>query len=225
MRALLKRLLRPPLKAPVRPGPYVLAQNDFGTFCLPRKALHRPACQAVLRGSVYERETIRFLVENATGDIIHGGTFFGDFLPALSRSYEHVWAFEPNADSFRCAEVTASLNGLQNVTLTNAGMSSGEGRKALCTERDGQYLGGASYFVDEPGDTPVVAIDKAIPRDRPIGVIQLDVEGHEQQALEGARETIARWKPVILLETPVPLITELGYRESGRLNGNTIFRS
>src|SRR5689334_8014173 len=104
------------------PSPYVIAANDLGIFCIQRNALHRPACQAVMRGQVWEAETLQFLVDNAAGDIAHGGTFFGDFLPSLSRAYDRVWAFEPNPASFKCAEVTVRLNDLENVELRNSGL-------------------------------------------------------------------------------------------------------
>lgn len=205
-------------------GDYLIAANEHGSYCVPRKASHRPACRAILRGDVYERETIEFLRDHAEGDIVHGGTFFGDFLPAISRAYEQVWAFEPNPDSFKCAEITIRLNDLANVNITNAAMGRTEGRLSLRTEQDGQYLGGGSFLVDEPGETFVVAIDSVIPSDRRIGMIHLDVERFEGPALEGARRTIERCRPTIVLETVPENISGLGYREVGTVNRNRIFK-
>ena len=220
MRALLNRLRL--LDQPRLRAPYVIAANAHGTYCLPRKALHRPACQAILRGRVWEADTIRFLVEEANGDIVHAGTFFGDFLPALSRAYERVWAFEPNPDSFKCAEITVRLNDLPNVGLRNSGLGRAEGVASMTTERDGIYLGGGSFIVDRPGGIRMEAIDAIVPSDRHVGVIHLDVEGYEGAALEGARETIGRCRPILVLETvPGPID---GYRETGTLNANHVLR-
>jgi FkbM family methyltransferase len=33
-----------------------------------------------------------------------------------------------------------------------------------------------------------------------VGFIKIDVEGHEEAVLEGARQTLTRWKPVVLVE-------------------------
>lgn len=205
--------------SPKRPGAYLVAANDFGTYCVPRKALHRPACQTILAGAVYEPETIGFLVERARGDIVHAGAFFGDFLPALARAYERVWAFEPNPDSFKCAEITVRLNDLGNLTLRNSGLGAAAGSAKLVTERHGQYLGGGSFVVDEPGRTRIETIDEVVPSDRQVGMIHLDVEGYEAQALEGARETIQRCRPIIVLETLVPIS---GYAKSGTVGRNHI---
>ncbi len=168
--------------------------------------------------------------KNASGDIIHGGTFFGDMLPAFSRAFDQVWAFEPNADSFKCAEITLRLNDISNVTLVNAGMGAREHRAALTTEQNGQYLGGGSFISEEPGDVRIVRIDDSVPADRPIGVIHLDVEGYEGEALAGALETIRRWRPLILLETiprnsaAMRVVSALGYLGCEKVDENFVFR-
>ena len=171
-------------------------------------------------GQVWEAETLQFLVDNAAGDIVHGGTFFGDFLPALSRAYARVWAFEPNAESFKCAELTIKLNELANVELRNSGIGAASGVANLITEQDGLSLGGGSYIDKGPGQIPIERIDDIIPVDRHVGVIHLDVEGYEGEALKGGRETIRRCHPVIVLETlPGPIE---GYAERMRLNENHV---
>lgn len=201
----------------------MIAANDLGTFCIPVSAAHRPACQAILRGEVYEPETVKFLCDHARGDVIHGGTFFGDFLPALSRAYEHVWAFEPNPDSFKCAQITIRLNDLRNVTLRNAAIGSRNGSVMLRTHRGSEYLGGASYVVDEDGNTAVETLDSAVPADREIGMIHLDVEGYEQAALVGAGATIDRCKPIIVLETVAEEVRRLRYVEDRLVGRNYVF--
>jgi FkbM family methyltransferase len=220
-----------------------IAYNRHGGYCVPLSSLHRPAVQAILAGDVWEAETIDFMAAcNADDDLIHAGTFFGDFLPALSRSRRgeaKVWAFEPNPESYRCASVTMAINGLQNVVLTNAGL--GERPDTLVLETrtaEGIPLGGGSRILtgkDAAGVAPrhtqevqVLALDTAVPEDRRVSLIQLDVEGFETQALTGARNIIRRCLPVIVLET-MPNnawlsenLWPLGYRLGPVLHDNTI---
>jgi FkbM family methyltransferase len=214
----------------------VLARNEYGAYCVPRASRHRPAARTVLQARVYERDTIE-LMRGIPGDIVHAGTFFGDFLPALASSRdEMVWAFEPNRESYRCARITAELNDLQNVSLTNAALSSAPGEAVLATgNRHGVSYGGGSRLITGGPDgrshevAQLVTVDEAVPEDRHVGVLQLDVEGHEEQALAGALLTIERCRPLLILES-LPASEWLdaqlpGYIVTGRVNGNAVLEA
>jgi FkbM family methyltransferase len=229
---LLRRLIVP--NAPARTGApgtdsYAIAGNDLGIYCVPLKAAHRPACQAILHGQIWEERTIDFIREHANGDIVHGGAFFGDMLPAFSRAFDQVWAFEPNPDSFKCARVTLRLNDISNVTLVDAAMGARPGSASLTTEWDGIYLGGGSFIREGAGDIAIVPIDDAVPADRRVGVIHLDVEGYEGKALAGALKTIERWRPLLILETvphdssAMQSIVALGYEPGPKVDENFVY--
>jgi len=218
-----------------------ISYNRHGGYCVPLSSAYRPAAQSILRGDVWESETIDFMVEHVgTGDIVHAGTYFGDFLPALSRACSPgsvVWAFEPNPENFRCAKITMAINTLSNVNLKNAGV--GEANSMLPMRifgADGMALGGTSRFLGDVRDVSpeqtvqveTVRLDDHIPEDRRISLIQLDVEGFEQQALSGALRLIERCRPVIILEN-LPgdawmqtRIFAMGYSITGKLHQNTV---
>jgi len=199
--------------------------------------------QVVFRGDVHEPRTIDFVVSHCKdGDIVHAGAYFGDFLPALSRACipgAKIWTFEPNPENYRCALITLDINGLRNVELTNAALGERQDSLVMLTiDAKGSPLGGGSRIL-APGSAaspeatatvPSVAVDEVVPPDRRVSVIQLDVEGYEQQALAGALGTIQRCLPVIVVET-LPAddwlsenILRLGYRVAPEseyeLNGN-----
>lgn len=210
-----------------------MGRNEFGVYCVPSAAAHRPASRAVLAGKVYEPDTIAFLRGNAAGgDIIHAGTFFGDFLPALASVANHVWAFEPNPANHDCARETIKRNKLENVSLVHAALSDASGNVRLRTKsRLGRELGGASHLVPNSDlratAVPAIRIDDAVPGSARVTVLHLDVEGHETPALKGAMETIRRCRPIIVLETDVSgdlkaALKTLGYRRRGHVGVNTI---
>lgn len=202
----------------------LVAYNKYGGYLTPLSSQHRPAVQKILNGQVYEPDTIQFMVNNCgKGDIIHAGTFFGDFLPALSSaisSNSYVWAFEPSKENYRCAKITTMINELDNVKLFNSGLGeTSKTSKMVIKTNNGVNLGGASRILDENEnigtmiDVDVVKIDDMV-GERDISIIQLDVEGYEQQALAGAIETIKRCKPLLILEDNKNIIKSQWFKDN-----------
>lgn len=223
-----------------------VSYNKYGGYCVPLSSCHRDAVQKILSNDVYEPKTIEYMMDHCdAGDIVHAGTFFGDFLPALAKGvspHAKVWAFEPNPESYRCARITLEINGISNVVLTNAGLGSKRETLRIRTRDDnGDALGGASQIVtgnpDERTDlepVQIVAIDDVIGQDRDVSMIQLDVEGHEKNALAGAMHTISRCFPIIIIEAFSGdefiesewfdrNILTLGYRKVSTIHSNSVF--
>jgi FkbM family methyltransferase len=216
-----------------------IARNEHGAYAVPASSAHRPAARTVLRGDVWERETVDLLRRaDRAGDVVHAGTFFGDFLPAIARSRADgatVWAFEPSSENHRCAQITVVLNDLRNVVLHHAGLDAAGGSGRLAVQSaDGLALGGGSHLVageEDVGATeqvPLLAIDDVVPADRRVAVVQLDVEGHEKAALLGAARTIRRCRPLLVLESPPAAawfaehLDGLGYAVTGRAADNAV---
>ncbi|MCK6370338.1 MAG: hypothetical protein L6Q83_03265, partial [Gammaproteobacteria bacterium] len=112
-----------------------IGYNVYGAYCVPLSSRHRRAAMRILGGEVHEPQTVEFLRSHCdTGDVVHAGTYFGDFLPALSRACQGtVWAFEPNLENFRCATITVLLNDLRNIELRRAGLGAASGALPLLT--------------------------------------------------------------------------------------------
>ena len=224
----------------------LISYNRYGAYCVPSSSASRPAAQKILSGRVYEPETIEFMVANCkNGDIVQAGAYFGDFLPALSKACSEnskIWSFEPNSENYRCARLTLELNGIENVELHNIGLGSEIAEADLRVEDNkGAAMGGGSRILekaDSEGNFEKIRIrpiDEVIGPERMVSIIQLDVEGFEIKALMGAMKTIARCKPILIIET-LPgstavtspwfkeHIIDLGYRETGTLSSfNLVF--
>ena len=219
----------------------VIAYNRYGGYGVPRSSMHRPCAQTILAGGVFEPPTVAALEHHGrVGDIVHAGTFFGDMIPAAARACGpsgFVWACEPNHENFRCASLTIAINGLTNVRLHHGALGEKPGLATLMVRGPGgKSLGGGSRLV-EPGaappdatyDVPVLRIDDLVPPDRPVALIQLDVERQERQALTGALATIRRCRPALIVET-VPddawiaaNLVPLGYAPAGMVGPNALF--
>ena len=224
----------------------VLAENELGIYCVPRAAAHLPSAHQILNGRVWEPDTIRFITDHC-GDrsIVHAGAFFGDMLPALSRALapgRRVYTAEPNHQNAACVDWTIRMNGLKNVSFFRAAFGAQrEITRIVVRNEDGSARGGQSYLLrgDAPtqlaaeclAQTLIVRIDGIVQGDD-VGVIHLDVEGHEPFALAGAMKTIKRCLPIVIVETHHPALwahsylAQLGYTASPlkQLDGqNTIY--
>jgi FkbM family methyltransferase len=155
----------------------------------------------------YERDELTFLSRKVFPKIAPGaacldvGANIGNHALHFAKAFERVVAFEPHPRNFRLLSFNAEL--APNVTPLNLGASSApgrvdveEGRLNLAASGIGRAGGGASvaFELARIDDVPEVqALDR-------IAFMKFDVEGHERQALEGARETILKHKPLIVLE-------------------------
>jgi FkbM family methyltransferase len=218
----------------------VIAYNGHGGYCVPRNSIHRPCAQTILGGGVFEPPTVAALeLHGRLGDIVHAGTYFGDMLPAAARACGEtglVWACEPNRENFRCAAITVAINRLSNVRLHHGALGDRSGTATVMVRGPaGESLGGRSRVVEPdaaPAATteqvPMLRIDDLVPADRFVALIQLDVERHERQALDGAMTTIRRCLPAIIVETlPDDVwlaanLGPLGYRQAGKVGPNTL---
>ncbi len=224
----------------------IVSYNKYGGYCVPESSRHRPAARAVLSNEVWEPQTIDFIMENCgNGDVVHAGAFFGDFFPALSKGVaagSRVWAFEPNPENYRCARITLDINDIKNITLTNAGIGAKREQLFLkTTDEHGRALGGASRIIgkesngaNDGNSVEIHTIDDTVGQDRNVSIIQLDVEGHEKEALTGALRTIQRCLPTIVLEVLpnstllssewfAENIQKLGYRKIKDVHENSVY--
>jgi FkbM family methyltransferase len=176
---------------------------DERKYFTPEFALHRPAVQAILNKHLYEPEThnlVRRLFAGSNGSLVHAGAFFGDMLPSFSQSVQHrIYAFEPVLESYVLAKLCVEVNQLTNVLLYNCALSDSISNVYMNTEmRNGLHAGGTSTVSKNGQICSTITIDSL--NDPSIQFIHLDVEGHELPALQGALQTIQKFRPLIAVE-------------------------
>ncbi len=130
--------------------------------------------------------------------------FFTLLAAKLVGSEGHVVAFEPLAANVEQLRRNVALNGFANVTVVAAAISARESVGLFSLGRSGRDQG-KLVETDSPGDSvrvPVTTIDAAVSSNllRPPAVMKIDVEGEEINALRGARDTIIRHRPTLLVE-------------------------
>jgi FkbM family methyltransferase len=226
---------------------HTVAVNAFGFYCVPEIYKTREVCRILTAGDANEPRTVSIIRRFCgTGDVVSGGAFVGDLLPAIADGLAdgaRLHSFEPNPVSFAAARYTLALNALQNVALHNVAVGKESAVFPLqINHSNGSALGGMSKIVPtrlkgRTTDVPVMPLDDLVDPSRMVSVLQLDVEGFEWPALLGARRIIEQNRPTIIVEaldeTPNAVteavlsqaFPDLGYRCVGQMERNRFFRS
>lgn len=222
---------------------HIVARNKYGLYCVPASFKGLPGAREILASEVYEPLTIEYMLRNCgDGDIVQAGAFFGDFIPALALNCAKttkIWAFEPHPISYTAAVETCRLNSIRNTALLNTGLSNRSEFATMQISSDKVLLGGGSSITNrcQPGGTvctiKTCTLDTVIPATRNVTILQLDVEGHELEALEGAGQLIARCHPIVIVEVlPGSLLLQRdqfktllsGYKPHGQIYRNHVFK-
>ena len=201
----------------------VLVKTKYGEFEIPEKG-YGLAHIILKKGRHWEEETINFMIKNcANKSIVSAGAYIGDFIIPLAKNTRgNVFTFEPEPVNILFSKKNIDLNRINNVIFSENGLSnkisngylkcSGAGFYSNNKNADDinvDYLGEQAYLVDIPRDNTISILltdldtflsDKFITEE--ISIIQLDIEGHEMEAFEGAKKTIAKNLPILISELP-----------------------
>lgn len=135
-----------------------------------------------------------------------------------------VVAFEPVPSCARAVRRNIELNDFAHAQVREQAVAGADGSARLLVVGEASWshleFTGRHADVRDEIDVPVVALDSLVATGTipAPDVLKIDTEGAELQALEGARETIARHRPAIVCELHdtntafVALMDELGYR-------------
>lgn len=159
---------------------------------------------------------------NTTGVCVQAGGFIGMWPARLAKFFERVHTFEPIPHLYECTK--KNTNHLPGVRVYNAVLGPTMGEVDIAPKR------GGCTRVAEGGPLRVkqLTIDSlSLIR---CDAIYLDIERYELEALEGARDTIERFSPVVMLEMKEStepayraFMKQFGYKTAGRVHGDEIF--
>jgi FkbM family methyltransferase len=124
--------------------------------------------------------------KNVMGKIVvDAGSQLGDF-SILCACYgaKKVYAFEPIEKDFKILQQNIKLNGLEDIIIPF--------QNAVGSENGKVNIGSAT----SPVDVDCIALDTFLDGER-IDFLKMDIEGDEEKALIGAKETIKKFKPIL----------------------------
>jgi FkbM family methyltransferase len=167
--------------------------------------------QINLKG-LYERQELttafKYLAEN---DLIEGfaadiGANIGNHSLFFRRYYPKVFSFEPNPRTYKLLSLNAEL--LDNIVCFNFGLS--DSARGAFLNINTSNIGGSHLSADETYRSNLQQEIRLETLDGVaesfggrLGLVKIDVEGHELAVLKGGKALLERDKPVILFEQQI----------------------
>jgi len=145
------------------------------------------------------------------------GAYIGLYTMGLAPRFERILAFEPSRFSYPWLRRNIAVNGYQHVVAEQVALSDHMGEQML-------YMSGQDGYADTLAPchldgyrVPTQTLDSYALHD--VDLIKMDVQGYEMAVLDGARQTIAASRPVILIDVcdqakrPIvqSALSEMGY--------------
>ena len=124
--------------------------------------------------------------------VVQAGGNIGIFPNKLAEKFKAVYTFEPDYQNFHCLALNCQH---PNVIKIQAALGKTFGFVDM--EVDPRNVG--ANFVKGKGVIPTLRVDDLGLED--CDLLLLDIEGSEMAALLGAKKTISKFKPVIVLES------------------------
>jgi FkbM family methyltransferase len=148
------------------------------------------------------------------------GSYFGWYSLLLAKRFHATaYAFEPVAANYELLVENCRLNPAVNVRTFQVAMSDRVGE--VCFHTPSADNRGTGRILDEGGQrVPATTLDAFVAEHgvQKIDAMKIDVEGAEVRVLAGARETLRRFRPVILSELNPRRLGFLGAGENELLD-------
>lgn len=126
---------------------------------------------------------------------VDGGANVGDWTLEMAKHFARVWAFEPAPQIF--TTLYASTCHVESISCMQVALLDREARVDIMAP-PGKSLRSLFVQTAESGAARAVTLDSL--NFAACGFIKLDLEGAEYPALRGARQTIKRFRPTLMLE-------------------------
>lgn len=162
----------------------------------------------ILRYGVFEPYSVSWVKQILKPEmvVVDVGANFGYYsllCSSLVGERGHVLAFEPSARFRNRLDEHIKMNNLHNITVVDRGLSDKEEELSL-------FLGGDSASFHWVGNSEplgaervtLTTLDKFVRMHglTRLDFVKVDIDGHEPRFLDGARETLMTYRPIILIE-------------------------
>jgi FkbM family methyltransferase len=216
LRLIPKKMVLPILQGRLRGKKWIVGSGEHGYWLGSYEYQKRLAFEDII-----QENTVLYDIGANVG-------YFSLLAAVLTGLQGQVYAFEPLPRNVDFLKQHIALNCLDNIEVIEAAVSDREGQAAFA-------LGASTAMghIGEIGEIEVdlVSLDALLDRGeiKPPDTIKIDVEGAEFEVLQGARNLLSRYRPILFLDThqreahkkAIQLLSDLGYQFT-ILDGKTL---
>lgn len=188
-------------------GPWVWVESDNGAWDGPKKDWETS------HKDKYFEHVRKFDV------VVQAGGNQGMYPRLLARKFKIVYTFEPDPLNFYCL-----VQNCQEDNIIKMQAALGKEHELVLVDRKSMNNVGM-HTVTSGGSIPTIKVDDlALPH---LDLLLLDVEGYEFNILQGAADSIEKYKPVVVCERGdaqcSSFLAEYGYVETGKSVEDSIY--
>ncbi len=182
---------------------YNLLADEHSKYVFRNVLLHRAVYDIRLIWDVYDENQYfgNDIVKEIKGNFLDCGAFNGDtlrrYLKQAGDAIYEYFAIEANENNFSALTNFCKINHLSNVQCFNLGVWNENGEMCFST---GNYAESGRLVNKNSNDKKIVleTIDHIV-SGKAVDIITMDIEGSELKALEGAYQTIQKYKPILAI--------------------------
>jgi FkbM family methyltransferase len=174
-------------------------------------------------GKLWEPHIVQFLKNELieTSNFVDVGSNYGYLSLKASKLCNKVFGFEPQKLMYNLSKKTINDNSITNIEIFNLALGDEEVETNLSKidySGDGIHVGEVSilYSTDIGETTKIVKLDNFLTDS--VDIIKIDVQGYEKYVLNGSREIINTYKPILIVEVETHQLGKFGYNSEYLFN-------
>lgn len=167
--------------------------------------------QRIKKQGIYEKlplDLVSRILQKIDGAVVMDvGANIGNHSLSFAMHAHHVYSFEPVKSTFELLQKNTQHNKLSNITCYNFGLSDKNKSQDIFINESGNIGASSLKCKSKTHSTERVTLvlgdewtEASLKNTNGIDFVKIDVEGHEPKVIRGLKNTLRKYRPIIMME-------------------------